>query len=152
MWCSRCKNTFAGAGNLQMITNKFWCEYLCTVSGFQLAYSFNFLRSWSIKPLELITWKRTSLLTRLVCVPQPIAALYYMKFTCLWRGDELSVVNFWDKWKQPATKISSKIFFSKKCKSIFYVSAVNCYCTHIFKGCNCISNSYFDKASVITCK
>ena len=28
MWCSRCKNTFLGAGNLQMIADKFWCEYL----------------------------------------------------------------------------------------------------------------------------
>ena len=28
VWCSRCKNTFLGTGNIQMITNKFWCEYL----------------------------------------------------------------------------------------------------------------------------
>ena len=28
MWCSRCKNTFLGTGNLQMITNKFCCEHL----------------------------------------------------------------------------------------------------------------------------
>ena len=28
VWCSRWKNTLLGTGNLQMITNKFWCEYL----------------------------------------------------------------------------------------------------------------------------
>ena len=33
MWCSSYKNTFVGAGNLQMTTNKFWCEYFCTNSG-----------------------------------------------------------------------------------------------------------------------
>ena len=33
MWCSTCKNTFIGAGNLQMITYKFWCEYLDLVTG-----------------------------------------------------------------------------------------------------------------------
>ena len=33
--CSSCKNTFVGAGNLQMITSKFWFEYL-----WGLMYSF----------------------------------------------------------------------------------------------------------------
>ena len=33
MWCSTCQNTFVGAGNLQMITYKFWCEYLDPVTG-----------------------------------------------------------------------------------------------------------------------
>ena len=28
IWCSSCNNIFVGTGNLQMITNKFWCEYL----------------------------------------------------------------------------------------------------------------------------
>ena len=28
MLCFSCKNTFVGAGNLQMITSKFWVEYL----------------------------------------------------------------------------------------------------------------------------
>ena len=26
MWCSSCKNTFVGAGNLQMILYKFWSD------------------------------------------------------------------------------------------------------------------------------
>ena len=39
---------FVSAGNLQIITNKFWFEYLRTVSGSNFAYSFSFLRSWSI--------------------------------------------------------------------------------------------------------
>ena len=43
------KNTFAvGVGNLQIIENKFWSEYYCTVSKLSLVYSSNFLRSWSI--------------------------------------------------------------------------------------------------------
>ena len=33
MWCYTCKNTFVGACNLQMITYKFWCEYLDPVTG-----------------------------------------------------------------------------------------------------------------------
>ena len=33
MWFSTCKNTFVGAGNLQIITYKFWCEYLDPVTG-----------------------------------------------------------------------------------------------------------------------
>ena len=43
-----------------------------------------------------------------------------------------------------------KNFLTKFCKSIFYVSAVNCYCTYIFKGSNyrfpgfLFKNSYFD--------
>ena len=52
LWSS-CKNTFVGAGNLQMITNKFWCEnlwgpYLLYIVGPSFVYSFTFLRSWSI--------------------------------------------------------------------------------------------------------
>ena len=52
------KNTFAGADNLQMITNKFWCEYwwgaLCAASGPSFVWSllcvscFSFLRSWTV--------------------------------------------------------------------------------------------------------
>ena len=33
MWCTSCKNTRVGAGNLQIITYKFWCEYLDLVTG-----------------------------------------------------------------------------------------------------------------------
>ena len=36
---------FVGAGNLQIITNKFFCEYLCIVSGPSFVYTFSFLRS-----------------------------------------------------------------------------------------------------------
>ena len=42
------KILFVGAGNLHMITNKIWCEYLCIVSVPTLVYKFNFLKSWSI--------------------------------------------------------------------------------------------------------
>ena len=33
MWCSSGKNTLVGAGNPQIITYKFWCEYLHPVTG-----------------------------------------------------------------------------------------------------------------------
>ena len=49
---------------------------------------------------------------------------------------------------------SLKYLLTKSCKSIFHVSAVNCYCTYIFKGSNCrfsgvlfrkyFKNSYFN--------
>ena len=55
--------------------------------------------------------KKSGLLTGLLCVPRQIAAWYYMKLLHVWRGDELFEVNFEFKWKQPATKMSSKIFF-----------------------------------------
>ena len=43
------KNTFAlGVGNLQIIENKFWSEYYCTVSELSFVYSSKFLRSWNI--------------------------------------------------------------------------------------------------------
>ena len=78
MWCSTCKNTFIGAGNLQMITYKFWCEYLDPVTG-------------------------------------QIAAWYYLS----------------------SSEISHSLKLSKaSAKNIFYVWAVNNYCTYIFKGSN----------------
>ena len=82
-----------------------------------------------------------------------------MKTLHLWRGDELFEIKFQFKWKQPATKISSEIFFFKNllknsCKKILYVSAVNFYLTYIFKRSNYrffgllfktyFKNSYFD--------
>ena len=48
MWCSSCKNTFVGASSLQMIANKYWCEYMCTVSGLSFMCSFSFLRNCSM--------------------------------------------------------------------------------------------------------
>ena len=42
------KDTFVGAGNLQIITNKFSFDYLCTVSGPGFVYNFNFLTRWRI--------------------------------------------------------------------------------------------------------
>ena len=47
--CSSCKNTFVGAGNLQVITNKFWCEnlwgpYVLYLDTVLCMYSFSFLR------------------------------------------------------------------------------------------------------------
>ena len=48
VWYSSYKNTFVGADNLQMITNKFWFEYLRIVSGPNLVYSLSFLGSWSM--------------------------------------------------------------------------------------------------------
>ena len=55
-----------------------------------------------------------------------------------------------------------KDLLTKFCKSIFYVSAVNCYCIYIFKGPNyrfsgllfrtCFKNSYFDTRISNYCK
>ena len=52
------------------------------------------------------------------------------------------------------SNILCKDFLSKFCKSIFYVSQINCYCTYIFRGSNYrfsgllssiyFQNSYFD--------
>ena len=49
----------------------------------------------------MITWKRTSLLTRLVCVPR---VWYYINCLHLWRSDEIFEITFKFKWKQPASK------------------------------------------------
>ena len=57
--------------------------------------------------------KKTSLLTRLVCIPWQMAAWYYMKLLSLWRGYEIFKISFEFKWKPPATKISSDFFFPK---------------------------------------
>ena len=47
-WCFSGKYTFVvGVGNLQVISNKFRCEYLCTVSEPCFVCSSYFLRSWS---------------------------------------------------------------------------------------------------------
>ena len=48
---SSCKNTFVGTGNLQVITNKFWCEnlwgpYVLYLDAVLCIYSFSFLRKW----------------------------------------------------------------------------------------------------------
>ena len=66
------------------------------------------------------------------------------------------------KWKHPATEMSSEIIFFQKFvdnirKSIFYVSAVNIYCSDIFEGFSCrffgflfkiyFKNIYFDTGS-----
>ena len=60
-----------------------------------------------------------------------------MKLLHLWRGDEILEINFEFKWKQPATKMfSEKNLLKKSYKTIFSVSAVNCYCTYICKGSN----------------
>ena len=61
----------------------------------------------------MITWKRTSLLPRLVCRSWQIAIWYYIQVLHLWIGDELFQINFEFKWKKPATKMSSEFFFQK---------------------------------------
>ena len=84
---------------------------LCTLSGPSFMYSFSFLRRWSIETKELITWKRTSLLTGLFSVPRQIVAWYYMKFLHLWRGNELFKINFEFMWKKPVTKDHQQVGF-----------------------------------------
>ena len=56
-WHSSCKNAFVGAGNLQIITNKFWCEYLCGPYVLCLdAVLFIILVSWVIDAYNLKSW------------------------------------------------------------------------------------------------
>ena len=76
--CSICKITFVGAGNLQVITNKFWYKNLCGLYALHLD---------PVLCIVLISWE--------------VEALN------LWRGDEIFEINFGFKWKQPATKGSS---------------------------------------------
>ena len=57
--------------------------------------------------------KGTSLLTRQVYTPNQIAVWYYMGLSHPWRADELFQINFEFKSKQPVTKMSSKLLFSK---------------------------------------
>ena len=50
---SSCKNTFVGAGNLQVITINLWCEnlwgpYVLHLDAVLCIYSFSFWRRWSI--------------------------------------------------------------------------------------------------------
>ena len=61
VWYSSCENTFVVAGNLQLNKNKFWLI---------------FMHSFSLKHtiFGVDYWKRTSLLTGIVCVPSQIVA------------------------------------------------------------------------------
>ena len=52
MWCSSCKNTLVGAGNLQIITYKFWCEYLDLITG-QIAVWYYLNSSETSRSLKL---------------------------------------------------------------------------------------------------
>ena len=117
-----------------MNANKFWWEYVWTTS---FVYCFIFLRSSGIYCYELNMWKKTSLLTGLVCVQRQIRALYYLKIWNFWEGSI-----FQDKfWMQVKAASHQNVFWNIflnlltiSHKSIFWVSAVNCYCTYIFKG------------------
>ena len=63
-----CKSTFLGAGNLQMTINKFWCEYLCIVSGPSFVYIV--LISYKVEEYSLESWwdkKGTGLHTKTNC-------------------------------------------------------------------------------------
>ena len=67
---------------------------------------------------------------------------------CFWVGWERGwrgLIPQWTLWWQnifldfpwnTLWNILFKDLLTKFCKSIFYVLAVNCYCTYIFKGCN----------------
>ena len=115
-----------------MITNKFWCEYLCIVK---------VLKKFQHIILGADDMKINYLLTALVYGPRQNAAWYYRKHPC--REDKHFEISFEFKWKLPATKMSSEkyINFLKKLlitswKSIFYVSTVKIYCTYISEGFN----------------
>ena len=82
------------------------CRYLWRVLSWYSKRIKLFLTSvtitrWNV--LGLITWKRTSLLTGLFCVPSQIVAWYFMNFYISKEG--MNFLRF--KWKKPATKGSS---------------------------------------------
>ena len=112
VWCSRCKNTFLGTGNLQMITNKSWSEYLWVayvlfldivlytvlVSSEIEAYN---LRSWLHENSYLVNWNWAGL-----CTSANSSMVLHEIFTSLERNEFLELI-FEFKWKQLATKWSS---------------------------------------------
>ena len=65
----------------------------------------------------------------------------------------LSVIKVFCQFFLKGLLIYKKYLLTKSCKNIFSVSAMNCYCTYIFKGSNfrfsgvffrtCFKNSYF---------
>ena len=61
--------------------------------GFSFMCSLSFLRNRSIKSYELITCKRTSSVTGLVCLPRQISAWFYKKLSRLRRREELVEMN-----------------------------------------------------------
>ena len=77
------------------------------------------------------------MLTVLVCLRRQITAGYYMKILHLFSKSTLNL----SESGLPLKCLLKYFFFFKSlltisCKSIFYVSAVNYYCTYIFKGSN----------------
>ena len=88
-----------------MNANKFWWEYVWTTS---FVYCFIFLRSSGIYCYELNMWKKTSLLTGLVCVQRQIRALYYLKIWNFWEGSI-----FQDKfWMQVKAASHQNVFWN----------------------------------------
>ena len=109
--CSTCKNTFWGTGNLQMMANKFWCEYSWV--GYELFLDpvlYVVLVSSEFELCNLRSWLHeiTGLLTGagLVCVKANRSVVLHEVFTYLERNC-FSKVIFEFKWKQPAIKWSS---------------------------------------------
>ena len=102
------------------------------------------------------------MLTVLVCLRRQITAGYYMKILHLFSKSTLNL----SESGLPLKCLLKYFFFFKSlltisCKSIFYVSAVNYYCTYIFKASNCkflvlfsehnSSTAILTQASVTTC-
>ena len=121
VWSSKCKNTFVGTGNLQMITNKYWCEYLWvtyvlildTILYIVLVFSeieaYN-LRSWLHESNQPVNWDRASL-----CTKASHSILLQEIFTSLETNEFFEVI-YEFKWKQPATKwLGQEVAFWFQC-------------------------------------
>ena len=143
MWCSSCKNTFLGAGSLQMITNKVWCENTCVLFLVPVLCIFLFLKK--LKDILGADYIKKNVNWAGLCKTTNCSLiLHNTTLLRLWEGDELfEIKSFtWNisESNQPL-KCFLKLFFfknllTKSCKSNFYVSVVNCFCTYIFKGSN----------------
>ena len=106
-------------------------------------------------------WKRAILITGLVFLPGQTSCGYQTKLLHLRRGKELFKLINSNESTQPLKCLLKWYFFKNlltiSCKSIFYVSAVNIYCSDIFEGFSCrffgflfkiyFKNIYFDTGS-----
>ena len=143
MWCSSGKNTFLGAGSLQMITNKVWCENTCVLFLVPVLCIFLFLKK--LKDILGADYIKKNVNWAGLCKTTNCSLiLHKTTLLRLWEGDELfEIKSFtWNisESNQPL-KCFLKLFFfknllTKSCKSNFYVSVVNYSCTYIFKGSN----------------
>ena len=117
MWCSSCKNTFLGAGSLQMITNKVWCENTYVLFLVPVLCIFLFLKK--LKDILGADYIKKNVNWAGLCKTTNCSLiLHNTTLLRLWKGDELFEIKSFT-WKisesnQPL-KCFLKLIFSKIC-------------------------------------